>query len=45
LLNLRARAAKRLGAIFAERSDSKNRDKGQVRLKQLLDAYHYIAFQ
>jgi len=28
-----------LGSVFAERSDSKNRDKGQVRLKRLLDYF------
>jgi len=35
-LTCAARSAKRIGATFAERSDSKSRDKGQVRLKQLL---------
>jgi len=33
-----------LGAIFAERSDSKKRDKGQVRLKRLFEDSPYIAF-
>jgi len=36
-LTCAARSAKRIGALFAERSDSKKRDKGQDRLKPLLD--------